>query len=164
MAKCIDKTSAESIRINYYHKYDDISENINQRNIKQKRKKLTNDTICNKLVDDTTNIAVPIQYKIIQNDYKRQKVALSNKKLNVDKSFINNALDESVNISKKKLPKSTNIGKMTTAGNVKLRKKFENIHAMTEQKLTAHAEQLRIEISDLQAALVTEQNAVRILR
>lgn len=46
----------------------------------------------------------------------------------------------------------------------KLRTKYEQIHAVTVQKLNAHAEQLRMEISTLRTALANEQNAVRTLR
>lgn len=105
------------------------------------------------VIDDTD--AFTQEYAIVQNENKRQKIEItrSNKENNA------NAPNE-----KKPTTPSAKPKEVKSTETNKLRAKYENIHANTVQKLNAQAEQLRMEISTLKAALANEQNAVRTLR
>lgn len=146
------------------------------------------DSSSNCVTSDASNI----EYRIIQNENKRKKIEIlkhhqraqsgnvvcDNEMLsNVDlKTPSSSVITNTNNIPTEKPPlppKPKNIKKMSIQSNdcckcsnnqSKSRMKFENIHATTVQRLTAQSEYLRLEISQLKAALASEQNAVRALR
>lgn len=98
-----------------------------------------------------------VDYAIVQNANKRQKIQINRRNMNnrpsADISHVNKE-----NMSPKKFKEDVS-GEPN-----KLQLKYDMIHANTVQKLTAQAEQLRLEITTLRAALTNEQNSVRFLR
>lgn len=125
----------------------------NKKCVKRKRSTpigATNEAINNPAID------------YIQCDNKRKKIDLQ-------------ILDEENIDEKAMLMKSSAVPATPTTKNIKdnnqmpnvtnrLQLKYENIHATTVQKLTAHTERLRLEINTLRSALAIERNAVRVLR
>lgn len=131
-----------------------------------KRKKLTSIewiAASNETINEID--ALESDYAFVQHENKRQKIEIRTnrrgnkennpKQLKNDSSHSKRAVSSSM--------KQPQDGKSSTETS-KLRLKYENIHANTVQKLNAQAEQLRMEISNLRAALANEQNAVRTLR
>lgn len=160
----------------------------------KKKRKNTNQTSLNVVseIDSSSNCvtsdASNIEYRIVKNENKRKKIEIQKQhqpsecvnaafeKETVSNDDLKNAssvtAQNNIPTDKPPLPpKPKNIKKMSiqtnnccSCGSSKLRTKFENIHTTTVQKLTTQSEQLRLEISQLKAALASEQNAVRALR
>lgn len=156
----------------------------------KKKRKNTNQTSLNVVseIDSSSNCvtsdASNNEYRIVQNENKRKKIEILKQHHRPNAAFEKETLSNdvqktasSVNINnipteKPPLPpKPKNIKKMSiqtndccSSSSSKLRTKFENIHTTTVQRLTTQSEQLRLEISQLKAALASEQNAVRALR
>lgn len=113
-----------------------------------------------------------IDYEIIHHENnKRQKIEhfKSSKNLLDDKN--DNNYNESKNKFKSEVTSIENVSPKLAKSDTKvshepdkLRMKYENIHTTTVQKLTAQAEQLRLEITILRTALANEQSTVRVLR
>lgn len=131
-----------------------------------KRKKST--TIHGITGFDETTDATNVDYTIIQNENKRQKIELVPNQPDDEETKENKtkSSNEEKLQAEKSSPPSAKQSKDTKGSNEgsKLRLKYENIHTNTVQKLNAQAEQLRMEISTLRTALANEQNAVRVLR
>lgn len=100
----------------------------------------------------------------IQCDNKRKKIDLQIlDKENIDeKAMLMKSSAEPATLTTKNI-KDNNQMPMPNVTN-RLQLKYENIHATTVQKLTAHTERLRLEINTLRSALAIERNAVRVLR
>lgn len=135
--------------------------------IKTKRKKSTSSD--SYVIDSISGI----DYEIVHNENnKRQKIEISKDPETSSDDKENNTHNESNNKEKSELassngnfsPKLAKINAKVSHEPDKLRMIYENIHTTTVQKLTAQAEQLRLEISTLRTALANEQSAVRVLR
>lgn len=134
--------------------------------IKPKRKKSTSSD--SYVIDSIDGI----DYEIVQHENnKRQKIEISKSPENPSDDKENNTHNESNDNEKSEMPSNGNVSQKLAKTNTKanhepdkLRMKYENIHTTTVQKLTAQAEQLRLEISTLRTALSNEQSAVRVLR
>lgn len=113
-----------------------------------------------------------IDYEIVHHkNNKRQKIEISKSPENPLDGKENNTHNESNTKEKWELTSNGNVSQKLAKINAKashepdkLRMKYENIHTTTVQKLTAQAEQLRLEITTLRTALANEQSAVRVLR
>lgn len=139
---------------------------VNIETIKPKRKKSTSSD--SYVIDSIGGI----DYEIVQHENnKRQKIEIFKSPDNPSDDKENNTHNEPNNKGKSEPTSNENVPQKLAKTNTKashepdkLRMKYENIHTTTVQKLTAQAEQLRLEISTLRTALANEQCAVRVLR
>lgn len=128
----------------------------NELGLKKKIKRKKSTSIDGIAVENEGN---DINYTIVHHENKRQKIEVPLKCKEETPTNEKVVLEQPSTSAK-----PTKDGKSNNFETNKLRLKYENIHTNTVQKLSAQADQLRMEISTLRTALANEQNAVRILR
>lgn len=109
-------------------------------------------------------------YTIIERDCKRQKIEVKVKRINGNADTVNDGqvADNQMRPVKPPVPPKPKHLVCRPPQHIldrsKINAKLDTAHAVTVQKLSAQAEQLRHEITNLKAALSNERNAVRTLR